>query len=301
MFKKILIFLSLSLLLSACQFKIPFLDKKKAGLQVTSTPQATVMFDGTSLGTTPLVKEDLEPGQYTLKLTPQDPQLSPWQTNVTLSSGILTVVDRKLSNNSDQNHGYILSFEELSSKNDTEIAISTLPDSANVSVDGAPKGFTPISLDTIQAGEHVIALTSPGYKDKTIRARNLPGYRLTISAQLSQQTDLQEPVLGTQSAQAEDSSFDPAQYSIQVLNGTGTPGQAGQVQDLLNKAGFESIDTANANTYDYQQTQISLHPDAADQLFEVLKDALSESFSASLSAQLNPDSNYDAVITTGEK
>ncbi len=301
MFKKILVFISLSFFLSACQLKIPFLDKKKAGLQVTSTPQSTVMFDGTSLGTTPLVKEDLEPGQYTLQLTPQDPQLSPWQTTITLSPNILTVVDRKLSKDSDQNHGYILSFEKISSQKDTELAISTLPDSVNVSVDGAPKGFTPISLETIQTGEHVIALTSPGFKDKTIRARTLPGYRLTISAQLSQQTDLQEPILGTQSAQIEDTAFDLSQYSIQVLNGTGTPGQAGQAEDLLVEAGFTSIETANASTFDYQQTQISLHPDASNQLFNLLSDALSGSFSASLSGQLNLDSNYDAVITTGKK
>lgn len=301
MFKKILFFLSLSLLLSACQLKIPFINKKKAGLQVTSTPQATVMFDGTSLGTTPLVKEDLEPGQYTLKLTPQDPQLSSWQTTIALSPGILTVVDRKLSEDPNQNHGYILSFEEISSQKDTELAISTLPDSVNVSVDGTPKGFTPISLETIQTGEHVIALTSPGFKDKTIRARTLPGYRLTISAQLSQLTDLQEPILGTQSAQIEDSAFDPSQYSIQVLNGTGTPGQAGEVESLLEEAGFTSIQTANANTFDNQQTLVSLHPDAPNQLFNTLSEALSQSFSASLSAQLNSSSNYDAVITTGEK
>ena len=300
MFKKIIVFLSLSLLLSACQLKIPFINQKKAGLQVTSTPQATVMFDGTSLGTTPLVKEDLEPGQYTLKLTPQDPQLSSWQTTVTLSPGILTVVDRKLSKDPNQNHGYILSFEEISSQKDTELAISTLPDSTNVSVDGAPKGFTPISLETIQTGEHVIALTSPGFKDKTIRARTLPGYRLTISAQLSQQTDLQDPVLGTQSGQIEDTVFDPSQYTIQVLNGTGTPGQAGQAQDLLEQAGFASIETTNANTFDYQQTQISLRPDVSNQLYNALSDALSESFSASLSGQLSPDFNYEALITTGE-
>lgn len=301
MFKRLIIFLSLSLLLSACQFKLPFLKQKEAGLQVTSTPQATVMLGGTSLGSTPLVKKDLKPDQYTLKLTPQDPTLSPWQTTLTLSPNILTVIDRKFHSDPNQNHGYVLSFEKLTNKKDTELAISTLPDSVNVTIDGAPKGFTPYSSEAIQPGEHVIALTSPGFEEKTIRTQTITGHRLTISAHLAQQTNLQEPVLGTQSAQPDSTSLNLSQYSIQILNGTGTPGQAGQAKKLLLEAGFEKIQVGNAPTYDYQQTQVSLHPTAPSQLFQTLQDTLQDSFSATLSSQLDSSSDFDAVITTGQQ
>lgn len=304
MFKKLFVVLGFSVILSACQFQLPFIKPKKAGLQITSTPQATVMLGGTSLGNTPLVNENLDPGQYTLKITPNDPTLPPWQTTITLNPKILTAVDRKLSSDPNQNHGYILSFEKLSSRQDTQLAVSTLPDTVNVTVDGSPKGFAPTSIETIQPGQHMIALTSPGFEDKTITARTIEGYRLTVSAQLAQATQLNDPVLGTQSAQPNStpsaSPSQSSQYSIQVLNGTGTPGQAGQAKELLQQAQFETITIGNAPSYDYRQTQISLHPDSPSSLYQSLKTALQDSFPATQSAQLDSTSSFDAVIITGK-
>ena len=94
--------------------------------------------------------------------------------------------------------------------------------------------------------------------------------------------------------------LDLSQFSLQVLNGTGTPGQAGEVQDLLEEVGFEDVDTGNADSYDYQLTQVQLHPQTPSQLYQAIQDSLGEDFSATLSSQLEEDSEFDAIVITGQ-
>ena len=186
MFRKLILLFSLSILLSGCSLKFPNLtSSQKSGLQVTSTPQSTVLLDGQSLGITPIQEEGIKPGTYTIKLIPSDNSLQPWEAQVTLVPGVLTVIDRKLADSLDLSHGYILSFEKLQSSDKSRLSVTTIPDSVTVTVDGNPQGFTPVSLDTLTEGEHTILLTSPGFEDKTIRARTVAGYSLTVSAQLA--------------------------------------------------------------------------------------------------------------------
>ncbi len=186
MFKKLTLVLSSALLLGGCSLSLDFLKPAgKSGLQVTSTPQSTVFLDGNSLGTTPLQQQDLKPGKHTIKLVATDNAIAPWETSVTLTSGVLTVIDRQLSSQPSASNGYTLSFEKLSQKNKVELAITTIPDSVTVSVDNNPQGFTPLSLDTLAAGDHTVVMSSPGFTSKTIRARAVDGYRLTIAAQLA--------------------------------------------------------------------------------------------------------------------
>jgi hypothetical protein len=191
MLKRLGLVLLAGILLSGCS--IPGLaGQQKSGLQITATPQATVFLNGNSVGMTPVMQEDLKPGEYTVKLTPTDNSLQPWETKIKLTPGVLTVVDRKLAPSLDQSHGHTLSFEKISQKQKAEVAITSLPDSVNVNVDGSPQGFTPVSLDTISEGDHTIILSSPGFEDKVIKARSLNGYRLTINAQLAKKVEAPE-------------------------------------------------------------------------------------------------------------
>lgn len=93
--------------------------------------------------------------------------------------------------------------------------------------------------------------------------------------------------------------LDFSQFTVQVLNGTGTPGQAGQVQKILEEAGFEEIEVGNAGRYDYPQTQVQLHPNAPDSLYEKLSQILADSFPATLSSQLDTDAQFDVLVITG--
>jgi hypothetical protein len=62
-----------------------------------------------------------------------------------------------------------------------------------VNLDGEPKGFTPLALDDVPEGERLITISSPGFKDETIRAKAVKGYKLVINVQLAKTTEKVEP------------------------------------------------------------------------------------------------------------
>ena len=173
-----------SLLFSACS--LPFFGKKKqAALQVTTAPKATVFLDGEHIGTTPFFDDKLKPGEYTLKLVPDDTESMPWEAKIKLVSGILTVVSRELANSPELSSGYILSLESLADKKDLSLAVVTNPDGAVVSLDSEPKGFSPLLVDKASEGEHLLVVSSPGYVEKSLKAKLVVGYKLTASVQLA--------------------------------------------------------------------------------------------------------------------
>ncbi|MCC5265485.1 LytR C-terminal domain-containing protein, partial [Staphylococcus aureus] len=51
---------------------------------------------------------------------------------------------------------------------------------------------------------------------------------------------------------------------VKVLNGSGTPGRASEVKDLLKEKGYEEILTGNAESFDYTTTEIQVKKDAKD-------------------------------------
>jgi hypothetical protein len=179
-----LVILSSSLFFSACSF--PFIPQK-AGVQITSSPQAEVFLNDKSYSDTPLIKNDLKAGEYTIKIIPKDPEFLPWEGQLSLKSGIITVVDRILSTDPNQSNGHSLSFESIKNKDVSELDVITLQNNTAVSVDGNPVGFTPLSGSAIDPGPHIFTLTSPGYQDKIIKASVISGFKLIIAADLAVQ------------------------------------------------------------------------------------------------------------------
>ncbi len=86
---------------------------------------------------------------------------------------------------------------------------------------------------------------------------------------------------------------------IQVLNGTGEEGVAGKMKTALEGAGFESIETGNADNFDYEKVTIKAK-DASMKTAEKLKTQLKDySFNEDI-ATLSDDSLFDIVITVGK-
>jgi len=91
-------------------------------------------------------------------------------------------------------------------------------------------------------------------------------------------------------------------YSTQVLNGSGIVGEAGLVKDVLETEGFEDINTSNADNYDYTNTEVSLKDDVSESIYDLIKQALNNDYTVILDSDpLTDDSDYDVVITVGEK
>lgn len=98
--------------------------------------------------------------------------------------------------------------------------------------------------------------------------------------------------------------IDKSSIKIQVLNGTGTPGQAGTAVDALTKAGYsaDNIKAANAKTYDNTVTTITAKDGFADVATDI-RDTLKSTFNDVVidSTHLDKTSEFDIVVVTGGK
>ncbi len=195
---KITTLFSLSILLAGCSLN-PF--AKKAGIQVTSHPDANIIINGESVGKTPYYVENKTPGNYTVQLTAIDSGQT-WEGKVNLLGGTLATVHREFAETPDKSHSYTLSFEKLSDNKSAAVNIVSLPASATVSIDGKPQGFTPLSLD-IEPGHHVFTFTASGFQDKIVNAAVQPGFRLLLSFTMAAMdiTPTATPSLATPSAE----------------------------------------------------------------------------------------------------
>jgi hypothetical protein len=170
---------------------LPFIGNKKSALQINASPQATIFLKDNNVGKTPYLDENLKPGEYTIKLVPEsEGELLTWQGLVKLYPGIMTAVSRNLAASEEQTSGYTVTLEPIAEKDKARISIISTPDGVVVNLDGEPKGFTPISIDDIVEGEREIVISAPGFKEETISAKAVKGYKLLIDVQLAKENDI---------------------------------------------------------------------------------------------------------------
>lgn len=91
---------------------------------------------------------------------------------------------------------------------------------------------------------------------------------------------------------------DLANFSVQVLNGSGIAGKAAEVEAQLEDEGFESIETGNADNFDYIATEINLKPNLPSALRLAIESAL-VGYDLEFQSDLEDDNDYDIVIIIG--
>lgn len=88
-------------------------------------------------------------------------------------------------------------------------------------------------------------------------------------------------------------------YSIQILNGTGEPGIASQIQAQLEEEGFTTTDTGNAGNYNYDKTEINVKQDTPKSVYLAIEKVLSKDYLIEQKADLAADHDYDVVVIIG--
>lgn len=91
-----------------------------------------------------------------------------------------------------------------------------------------------------------------------------------------------------------------SQYKTRVLNGSGTPGKAGVIKDMLEKEGFKEVATANAKSFDYKETEVSIKASVPPAVFETIKKIL-PNYTVVQGDALEDDDDYDITIVVGSK
>lgn len=193
---------------------------QKGALQVTSTPESKVYLDNKYIGTTPLSKTDpgdmIQAGTYTIRLVPIDTSLSEYQEKITISSGILTVVDRKFRKGA-LSEGYVISLSPLSDKSKAELEVVSFPTDAKITLDANEIGKTPFLYKKPTESDHLLKINKNDYKEKTVRIRTPKGYRLTVVAYLGVISGTEEIISPTVAAPSLSPTLSPIQSAANVL------------------------------------------------------------------------------------
>lgn len=204
--KRVLLFFAPLLIAVLIFFGILFfLDRKsgKGALQVTSVPQSRVYLENKLIGTTPFcaceLPQMLSIGDYMIKLIPMEGNFRPFEEKITINKGTLTVVDRTFADNGESD-GSIISLFPLSSKKDVEMLLVSLPDKANVFLDNNPVGATPLLLKNVSESDHDLRVTLTGYKDKSLKIKTAPGFKLSSLIFLGISPDLSNTSLASSSS-----------------------------------------------------------------------------------------------------
>lgn len=180
--KKSLILLTVvSLFLSSCSLK----KDGPSALQISSNPKTTVYLDDKESGKTPFYDEKLKPGEYTLKLVPENSQYVTWEAKIKLNPDVLTVVNRDLGFSTEMSAGEILNLEKNPQGDSSDVSIVTTPNLANVKFDKQDQGQSPTLIKNTTPSDHEISVSMPGYIDRSIKVKTVSGYKLNASIQLA--------------------------------------------------------------------------------------------------------------------
>ncbi len=87
--------------------------------------------------------------------------------------------------------------------------------------------------------------------------------------------------------------------SIQVQNGSGTEGVAGKMQTALQDAGYDSVETGNADNFDYTGASIKAKDSALATAKKIITQLTDYTFDAEV-ATLSDDSDFDIIIIVGK-
>lgn len=123
---------------------------KYGSLSVESYPRgAKVYLDNNYKGTTPLNLKNIATGQYTLKMVLEG--CKDWTSTVVILPILTVTISADLVLERDEGFG--------------SISVNSNPQGADIYIDGAYAGITPINIQNFSSGRYRIRVSLPGYED----------------------------------------------------------------------------------------------------------------------------------------
>jgi hypothetical protein len=131
---------------------------------VTAVPEAEVFLDGSSVGKAPIDRNDLAPGKHYVVVRARG--YAEWKREVMVDPAAATTLTA-----------------DLSASGQIKV-IANVP-GADVLIDGAIVGKSPVTADNVAAGEHVIEVKAKGYVDARQGVHLDGGEQKVLSAELA--------------------------------------------------------------------------------------------------------------------
>lgn len=220
----LIIVFTLAILVSVILFLIGAFKPKVAGVYVQTNPESAVFINGESIGTSP-IRTTLTPGETILKLVPQtiNTPLVPYEAKVNFVAGVETVINLDFGETNDDLASEIISFEKIAN-GESSLVIVSIPDSAQIVIDGRERAFAPHKTSNITEGVHQLTLSAKGYKDRNFEVKTHDGYKLTAVVKLARDKDvmIDEPEIPSTSQDENELSEGKTNRKMVEILSTGT-------------------------------------------------------------------------------
>lgn len=95
--------------------------------------------------------------------------------------------------------------------------------------------------------------------------------------------------------------IDKEEVSINILNGTGIPGEAGSLKETLENLDFTEIEVGNAETQDYVKTEVKFSKSLPESIIDEITSELEDIYADVRSSTSSSLEDYDVEIIIGYK
>jgi len=107
--------------------------------------------------------------------------------------------------------------------------------------------------------------------------------------------------VATPTAEPEPEPVNLEEFSVSVLNGSGVVGAAREVRELLEDEGFVVGQTANADSFDFDETIVRAKKSVPKVVVDTAVAVLGEEYEVKIGSPLSGSEREDIVITVGAK
>lgn len=219
--RKILFILFLtasSLIFAGCN---PLQLKQQAGLQViTNEIDASLFLDDQYLDKTPYINKKIKPGNYNLRVQPDDSSLVPYDIPITLNKGTITVVEWQPNISLETSGGTIY---EMKKSGDTTLEFQTIPNNAILTLDDGIKQFSPLILQDVAEGNHSFEVSLPSYLTQQKAVNVIKNHHITLTIILAKElnaptNEIEKNIEATDEAEQTSLLGANNQEKVQILN-----------------------------------------------------------------------------------
>jgi len=191
--KKKLLFIILAVVIIGIAlyfFRYPILATKGI-LEIKTNPKTVIFINDEQAGTTPF-KREFYPQELKVKIFPvqQNSSTAPiWQGTVKINPSVLTLIRQDFTEGKDQVSGEILTLNKIPDKSMAALKATSYPNKATVILDGKVKGYTPLLLKKIEAGQHTLELSLTNHQTAVLGLNMNAGYRLDCEIKLAEKEE----------------------------------------------------------------------------------------------------------------
>ena len=191
--KKKLLFIILAVVIIGIAlyfFRYPILATKGI-LEIKTNPKTVIFINDEQAGNTPF-KREFYPQELKVKIFPvqQNSSTAPiWQGTVKINPSVLTLIRQDFTEGKDQVSGEILTLNKIPDKSMAALKATSYPNKATVILDGKVKGYTPLLLKKIEAGQHTLELSLTNHQTAVLGLNMNAGYRLDCEIKLAEKEE----------------------------------------------------------------------------------------------------------------